>query len=280
MRKLILFVILILLTFQVKSQIIKDNIPEDISSVASRFGWVNKTQTEYSNSKPNNSEIVKYYTYNQVWDYNNLANTKYHISFYNLDYSVYKKIEFNYSADSVNYPVENDFIQFVTTNTFNNDDLIEFVICFRKMENNKDVYYYYLKNENFETIYSFGNEMPLYTFKDAKGQEKIFAQKPNGILKNTYSIYTINKDISQGIKQSKVNNQSPFPNPAKQIVNLPYQLESGQQTTMTIYDINGKQICNKQINSTFDKIQLDVSVYQKGMYVYKYNGKSGKFLVE
>jgi len=73
---------------------------------------------------------------------------------------------------------------------------------------------------------------------------------------------------------------NPYPNPAKQIINLPYQLEKGKQATMKIVDINGKQIISKLIDSSFDKLLLDVSEYQKGLYMYEYNGKSGKFLVE
>lgn len=76
------------------------------------------------------------------------------------------------------------------------------------------------------------------------------------------------------------NQTNPYPNPAAHTINLPYQLNSGEQTDMQIYDVNGKLIATKRIDVTFDKIVLNVSGYEKGMYVYKYNGKSAKFVVE
>jgi hypothetical protein len=72
----------------------------------------------------------------------------------------------------------------------------------------------------------------------------------------------------------------PYPNPAAQTINLPYQLNSGEQTDMQIFDVNGKLVATKRIDAAFDKIVLNVSGYEKGMYVYTYNGKSAKFVVE
>ena len=70
-----------------------------------------------------------------------------------------------------------------------------------------------------------------------------------------------------------------YPNPAKSTISLPYNLNKGEQAEMLIYDVNGKMIEKKTIDSTFDKILLNVESYTPGIYFYSVNGVSHKFVV-
>ena len=56
-------------------------------------------------------------------------------------------------------------------------------------------------------------------------------------------------------------------------------MNKGEQAEMLIYDVNGKMIEKKMIDSTFDKILLNVESYTPGIYFYSVNGVSHKFVV-
>jgi len=70
-----------------------------------------------------------------------------------------------------------------------------------------------------------------------------------------------------------------YPNPAKTTINLPYRLKQGETSVMNIYNANGQLMETKKIDFVFDKIQLNVSGYTKGIYFYEVNGVSNKFIV-
>ena len=191
---------------------------------------------------------------------------------YNLDFSIYKTLEINCPPV---YSLEN--IGFVTTNMFNYDDKVEFIVVFRKESETGAIFTTKLYNEDGNILFDFENFYPFDAIK--KNGDDYFILNGSGV-NNSYLYYSV-KPSTTNVKETNIKRNSlPYPNPSKQIINLPYKLNIGEQATMTIYDMNGKQIATKQINSTFDKILLDVSGYVKGMYVYEYNGKSGKFLVK
>ena len=60
---------------------------------------------------------------------------------------------------------------------------------------------------------------------------------------------------------------------------LPYVLEDGETATMSIYDLNSRLIERFEIDSHSNQIQVNVSEYSPGMYLYEYKGKGGKFIV-
>ncbi|MBR5603966.1 MAG: T9SS type A sorting domain-containing protein [Bacteroidales bacterium] len=71
-----------------------------------------------------------------------------------------------------------------------------------------------------------------------------------------------------------------YPNPARNTISLPYNLNKGEQAEMLIYDVNGRMIDKKRIDSTFNKILLNVESYTPGVYFYSVNGVSQKFVVK
>ena len=86
--------------------------------------------------------------------------------------------------------------------------------------------------------------------------------------------------MPNNVSELKISDvQSSYPNPSKTIINLPYSLEKGQSAIMKIYKTNGQLIEQKLINSTFNKIRLNVNSYQSGVYIYEFNGISKKFVV-
>lgn len=95
---------------------------------------------------------------------------------------------------------------------------------------------------------------------------------------DTYEIYSI--DGYESVKNVRTTSFGhAYPNPARNTISLPYNLNKGEQAEMLIYDVNGKMIEKKTIDSTFDKILLNVESYTPGIYFYSVNGVSHKFVV-
>ena len=86
-------------------------------------------------------------------------------------------------------------------------------------------------------------------------------------------------DCETGIVELENDIPSAYPNPAKSNIMLPYVLEDGETATMSIYDLNSRLIERFEIDSHSNQIQVNVSEYSPGMYLYEYKGKGGKFIV-
>ena len=69
-----------------------------------------------------------------------------------------------------------------------------------------------------------------------------------------------------------------FPNPATDIVILPYEVKTA--TSMKIYDMQGKLVERKFLDKNKQELQLNVKDYPSGMYFFEVNGESNSFIVE
>ena len=70
----------------------------------------------------------------------------------------------------------------------------------------------------------------------------------------------------------------PYPNPASQSVSLPFRFVPGNDI-ISILDNEGRLIESKMVAPSSGSIDLDVSGYKEGIYLYRYNGSSRKFIV-
>lgn len=69
-----------------------------------------------------------------------------------------------------------------------------------------------------------------------------------------------------------------YPNPANDLVTLPY--DANGATSMKIYNMQGKLIERKFLDTTKQELQLNVKDYTSGMYFFEVNGESNSFIVE
>ena len=96
--------------------------------------------------------------------------------------------------------------------------------------------------------------------------------------KEIFEVYSI--DGYESVENVGVKSLShAYPNHARNTISLPYNLNKGEQAEMLIYDVNGKMIEKKTIDSHFNKIMLNVETYTPGIYFYSVNGVSQKFVV-
>jgi hypothetical protein len=199
------------------------------------------------------------------------------VTIYNSDFSIYKTISFSLSANE-----EMGAAYHLSDKLFNSDSQIEFIIVITNSTAGTQSMKAY--NENKQVIKDFGDRSYAHVFHH------------NGVTKLNVTKLTYNSTTSEYIYKNEIyslpgyilslpNNENDptlnaYPNPSNSVINLPYQLTQGQSATMNIYNASGQLVATKEIDSSFDKIKLDVSTYKAGIYFYVYNGITKKFVVE
>ena len=190
--------------------------------------------------------------------------------FYNPDFSLRGSFEIDYNIYSgVN-------ISCFSQKLFNDDDLVEFLIKYRDSD---ELYYIAIWNENGEIVRKFDN-VAWYSYPKVvqyQNQAKLIIH-----YLDKAEIYSLPGTIPNNIIESTGKSVAilpPYPNPSYSFVNLPYKLETGQTSVMSIYNINGQLIERKRIDAFFDVIKLNVENYKSGVYIYEYNGILNKFIV-
>lgn len=68
-----------------------------------------------------------------------------------------------------------------------------------------------------------------------------------------------------------------YPNPAELSVALPYTTENAAD--MQVFSVDGKLVATRRVQPGTGEVTLRVDALPKGVYVYRMNGKSGKFIV-
>lgn len=154
---------------------------------------------------------------------------------------------------------------------FNDDDKIE--ICLSPWREGGKMCTMIL-NEDGELLFMEEGLLisPLYR----AGDELRFEVSDNYDNYNI-EVYATKGDFSAD--EMAVTTQNPYPNPARFTIALPYTLD-GKASVMRVYDAQGRLVDTKTLSPDSDRIHLNVSTYAPGIYVYEYNGVSGKFIVE
>jgi len=213
--------------------------------------------------------------------YESYGSNKYYVKIYNADYSI--RSENEYSIPSLSgYSV---YQVTMSKKLFNTDDNYEFLTIFIKDGSKNGAYDRYkaiLFDQDGNKIKDFGEaaEFSILPHISPDNHLRLLVLKYGyGYTTEIYSIRELTTDTeeSSAIRSSAV---SPYPNPSNAVITLPYQLNQGEKAVMNIYNQQGQLIESKLIDSTFDKILLNVSNYAKGIYFYEVNGVSIKFIVK
>lgn len=177
---------------------------------------------------------------------------------------------------------------------YENNDKIAFLVCFYDNDE-ADV----TKKSSFKIInedgkvvkdlgYATYGSTKHYVFKLPNGKMKLMfnrlIQSPDYSLDNyTEEIYSLPGTGTSGLSESYSKEGIglyAYPNPATDYITLPYSLDGKRIGDLKIYDLNGILIESKKVGGDFNEIQLDVSSYKSGTYVYNCNGTTRKFTVK
>lgn len=72
--------------------------------------------------------------------------------------------------------------------------------------------------------------------------------------------------------------ESPYPNPAVQTVTLPFYTENA--SNLMVYSIDGKLVTTCRVQAGYGEATVDVNNLPAGVYIYRLNSQSGKFIVQ
>lgn len=230
-------------------------------------------QINFEHTFNTNSEtVLNFSTQTQImYYYVNESN----IYFYNENYTLYKTISIpihnNYNLPSISY---------YSTNLFNSDNYIEFCCSYLKNDftDAKSIIY----NENLSVLETYNSSLISYIYPTKNSGYRMnmarYTDFPDNYVIDVYSLpgsYTT-IDESDKVKQF----HSPFPNPATSEIIIPYKLNEDKTTEMLIFNSNGQEIESFEIGYHFNKIRLNISSYSPGIYFYRYNGETNKFIVQ
>ena len=111
-------------------------------------------------------------------------------------------------------------------------------------------------------------------------------------LCNAVGMYKNNRGVDeQEINTTLLLNQNEteirvYPNPFVNNLEIEYKLDSGTEAVFILYDIVGKEVYRKTLQSATNKAILIIPELSKGVYFYKYSNKqielnySGKLIKE
>ncbi|MBQ8759902.1 MAG: T9SS type A sorting domain-containing protein [Bacteroidales bacterium] len=187
------------------------------------------------------------------------------ITIYNSDYSLYKQVTF-YPCEG--YTRVSPECRVISTEIIMVGNYLEGSSnCdYWLYDSNGDIIKYWGYNTYASAEVIPGNKLYVFCLDRETGQEYT-------------EIYSIDSYESTSEKTIRSFSHA-YPNPAKSTISLPYNLNKGEQAEMLIYDVNGRMIDKKRIDSTFNKILLNVESYTPGVYFYSVNGVSQKFVVK
>ena len=188
------------------------------------------------------------------------------VTLYESNYSRYKEI----STPDFNHYKAN-YIRYLSKSLFNKDEDLEFLVYYTDTTN-QGVNQYILMDENgkklkqFEGFTAFVNKI--------NGEYKLIMRKLSGET----TIYSLPGSLSTNAPVRRKVKTNVYPNPANAATTLRYDLPSGQNGQVVVYNGNGQQVDRLRIGPAFDKVRLDVSGYEPGTYFYKV--KSGNQQVD
>jgi hypothetical protein len=209
--------------------------------------------------------------------------TTYTVKIFNPDYSVHTDTTYQF------VPPAGYIIARVSMSRriFNADTNLEFLVTFRETDINfGDTHENTLLfDENGTVLKDFGYANMIFTNPQLhlhNGNLRLRVVKRyfvNNEFESKTEIYSVPGTPAADYALKSADARSAYPNPAATSIVLPYKLQQGEKTLMSILNLNGQLIEFKQIDYLFDKILLDVSGYNKGPYLYKVNGESKIFIV-
>lgn len=212
----------------------------------------------------------------------NAFNTDNGINYFTVDNLINQLKIYNSShllIKTVNVPVDSGHslnkIYFPSDKLFNSDNLIEMIIV--TFNTTTFIKKMVLINENGTVLQNLGNRTEVMLIRLANGSYKL-ETRINDSVGFDYDIYNLTGTLSVaqvGLFREMI---IAYPNPTENRINFTSDLNDGESTTIEVFDLNGKKILQKNIITENGVANLDVNELSSGVYIYKFNGKTSKFI--
>lgn len=161
----------------------------------------------------------------------------------------------------------------ITDNLFNSDNSLELLYSI----GNQVI----LCNENGVILQTFDTKHSAFLKKNSLGVYKLIVYDFTGGSIN-FDVYSLTGTLSTIQQQSLKNKLIGYPNPVKDIVNISNPLNTKDGSSiLKVFSVTGEKVLEKTVsNNNEDFIKLDVSNLPTGIYIYKINEYSNKFIKE
>ena len=193
------------------------------------------------------------------------------VYFYNSSHNLFLTTTVN---PGTNFKIK--YLYLVTDKLFYTDSKIEFIAVSENeitYESKMTLY-----NEDGTNLFEFGDRWEAYCFKSSPTEFKIIVATDKA-TPNLYDVYSVTGTLSQNQQEMYSKNQFlAFPNPTSDRISFTTDIENGNTTNIEIFDNSGKKVISKLVRANNNRIDIDVSELSQGIYFYKINGKSNKFI--
>lgn len=281
MKKVLLFICLIIVSFTTQAQLVKEHAFDDPATRG-----ISVITLENSGQK--------------IFVVNQYDSTSYKCILYNPDYSEFKTISIDLEPlfITADYKFPSLIIRYVTEHVFDQDNDIDILAHLSYYDNNDDEYAQVLVfNENGSTLFESDIENTnTWLINSAVANSSIKASLTNteAGAKMILDVYYFNEELYsydvydlpgslpssskdlKALEETSENYLRAFPVPASEFVDMEYQLSGDQKTgEIEIMDGEGKTIQKIRVENNRGMVRVPVSQYTNGMYIYKLNTKRG-----
>ncbi len=217
------------------------------------------------------------------------------LTFYNLDHSFYKTI--NYSGvytgigPDQNYDLTGCDILYISQNLFNMDNKIEFLYtylfyyssctCFRAITQIVNEDGVVLFSDSAAPIVKLNVHEQFYPIYNTKDGTKMILSNVDG----SAEVFSLAGTFTNGIIKNNIisssSDMSLFPNPAvnSSTITISYELPLGIKTALLIVtDGQGKEIRTYKIGTEMDRLIINSSEFPTGNYFYSIFSHDGTVL--
>lgn len=209
---------------------------------------------------------LNYFTYDEVTQ---------EIKIYNENHLLIK---------SFTAPIPVDYIVsgcwFVTDKLFNSNNSVEFLFSIYSNSdsiNNKII----LFDDNGNNIQDFADRSYAGISKTSNNEYKLILRESkytNGIKSAVLDVYSLPGTLSLEQDQLLSANFVTYPNPTSSIITIKSSKTFNKDSILQVFDIGGKKVIEKKLTEGNKDISVDVTTLNSGLYVYKINDVTGKFI--
>jgi Secretion system C-terminal sorting domain len=179
-----------------------------------------------------------------------------------------------------NYEIYSDGFSFygvlATDKLFNTNNSIEFLIA---LVNTTTWEYKFILMDDSGVILQEFNDRSKFggIYKTSTGNYKFILKKVTA-NSSIVDVYSLPGTLSVNQQQLLGNNFKSYPNPTENVINISNNLSNGENSTLEIFNINGQKVMQETVSGNQGEINLDVTDLNEGVYIYKLNGQSNRFV--
>lgn len=175
----------------------------------------------------------------------------------------------------VNFRISEVF--FITDKLFNSDNSIEFLVFAFYNDGSTEFDKILLFNDNGTLLQEFNDRSIAGIYKTNSNTYKLILKEQSGYAA-VLDVYALPGTLSINQQQLLSKDFLAFPNPTDDNLKFTNKLSNGETATIEVFDSNGKKVLKQNVAGGTGEIVIDVRNLNSGLYIYKINGETGKFI--